>query len=293
MDMYDIMYEALQQRVDNGELTLEEAEIVNALAYEKYIGESVEDDDVVFTDEEIEECFNYLDDGDLTMEEALEGLSASEIWDLAYEAALTDTVDSIKGKVKDGVDSVKSKLPNKERDEAEKIAALKAEAKERKMKIVKIIGLAMAVIAISVVVAKVVDDATTMPRVKAAKTRIKGLMKEANANQKKIDTYIKNGDADSLKDCNNNFVDMFDEVFKILETECSFVSREGSKADVARMNRIMKQATALRESGKGTVDYKKKAIAPKKHETSDVAGNKKRYAEIVNGILKKVPVGGR
>ena len=40
MDRYEIILEELQDRVDCGMLTLEEAEVLNDLAYEKYYGEA-------------------------------------------------------------------------------------------------------------------------------------------------------------------------------------------------------------------------------------------------------------
>lgn len=43
MTKYDIIFEALQEKVDSGELSLEEAELVNDVAFEKYICEAEED----------------------------------------------------------------------------------------------------------------------------------------------------------------------------------------------------------------------------------------------------------
>lgn len=43
MTKYDIIFEALQERVNSGELTLEDANIINDLAYEKYICEDKSD----------------------------------------------------------------------------------------------------------------------------------------------------------------------------------------------------------------------------------------------------------
>ena len=42
---YEEIYDELCYRVESGELTLEEAELVNEKAYEKYFGESGEDDE--------------------------------------------------------------------------------------------------------------------------------------------------------------------------------------------------------------------------------------------------------
>ena len=45
---YEEIYDELCYRVECGDLTLEEAEMVNQVAYEKYFGESGEDDEAEF-----------------------------------------------------------------------------------------------------------------------------------------------------------------------------------------------------------------------------------------------------
>ena len=40
MNKYEIIFNTLQKKVDNGELTLEKASEINDLAYEKYVTES-------------------------------------------------------------------------------------------------------------------------------------------------------------------------------------------------------------------------------------------------------------
>ena len=42
MTKYEIIYEELQSRVDKGELTVEQAEVLNDLAYDKYATESAD-----------------------------------------------------------------------------------------------------------------------------------------------------------------------------------------------------------------------------------------------------------
>ena len=56
MNKYDIIFEALQQKVNAGILTLEDAEILNDLAYEKYISEA----NNVSIISEAKDCFNEL-----------------------------------------------------------------------------------------------------------------------------------------------------------------------------------------------------------------------------------------
>ena len=46
MTKYDLIADAIQTRVDTGELSLEDAETLNDMAYEKYADEEVEGDEV-------------------------------------------------------------------------------------------------------------------------------------------------------------------------------------------------------------------------------------------------------
>lgn len=39
MESYNAIYEELQNRVNSGELTVEEANVLNDMAYDKYVGE--------------------------------------------------------------------------------------------------------------------------------------------------------------------------------------------------------------------------------------------------------------
>ena len=45
MTKYEMIFEAIQQKYDNGEITFEHAEKLNNIAYEKYAIESEEEDD--------------------------------------------------------------------------------------------------------------------------------------------------------------------------------------------------------------------------------------------------------
>ena len=56
MTKYDILYEAIQEQYENGELTLETAEYLNDVAYEQY-------HDVEYVDESelLSEAVEYLD----------------------------------------------------------------------------------------------------------------------------------------------------------------------------------------------------------------------------------------
>ena len=64
MTKYEIMFEALQERVNSGELTIEDAQILNDVAYEKYA-----DDDT-----EYEEVTESSDNEGITYEEYLESM---------------------------------------------------------------------------------------------------------------------------------------------------------------------------------------------------------------------------
>ena len=64
MKKYDIIFNELQTKVESGELTLEQAETLNDIAYEKYA-----DDDTEY--EELTESYN--DEG-MTYEEYLESM---------------------------------------------------------------------------------------------------------------------------------------------------------------------------------------------------------------------------
>ena len=56
MTMYDVIHEELQDRVDCGMLTLEDAEILDDVAYERYV-DDCEDDDIT-----LEDAMDYIDD---------------------------------------------------------------------------------------------------------------------------------------------------------------------------------------------------------------------------------------
>lgn len=52
MNKYDMIFESLQERVNNGELTVDDANRLNDLAYEKYVvNESKKDDDLAMIDD--------------------------------------------------------------------------------------------------------------------------------------------------------------------------------------------------------------------------------------------------
>ena len=48
MNRYNIIFEALQERVELGELTVEQAEVLNDIAYEKYVESYDEDEDITY-----------------------------------------------------------------------------------------------------------------------------------------------------------------------------------------------------------------------------------------------------
>ena len=69
MTKYEIMFEALQERVNSGELTIEDAQILNDVAYEKYADDDTEYEEVTESSDEGVTYEEYLE----SMEEELFG----------------------------------------------------------------------------------------------------------------------------------------------------------------------------------------------------------------------------
>lgn len=66
MSKYDIIFEELQNKVDSGELTVEDAQVLNDVAYEKYSEDDTEYEEVTESSED--------DDEGVTYEEYLEAM---------------------------------------------------------------------------------------------------------------------------------------------------------------------------------------------------------------------------
>ena len=65
MDKYDAIFESLQEKVNSGEITIEEAEAVNTAAYEKYVvAEESKAEDIA---DLLEELSDKVKDGDITI----------------------------------------------------------------------------------------------------------------------------------------------------------------------------------------------------------------------------------
>ena len=65
MNKYDAIFESLQEKVNSGEITIEEAEAVNTAAYEKYVvAEESKAEDVA---DLLEELSDKVKDGDITI----------------------------------------------------------------------------------------------------------------------------------------------------------------------------------------------------------------------------------
>ena len=65
MDKYDAIFESLQEKVNSGEITIEEAEAVNTAAYEKYVvAEESKAEDVA---DLLEELSDKVKDGDIVL----------------------------------------------------------------------------------------------------------------------------------------------------------------------------------------------------------------------------------
>ena len=64
MTKYEMIFEAIQQKYENGEITFEHAEKLNNIAYEKYAIESEEEDD---SEELVEDLYNKVKDGEIKL----------------------------------------------------------------------------------------------------------------------------------------------------------------------------------------------------------------------------------
>lgn len=86
MTKYDIIFESLQEKVNSGVLTLEDAEILNDVAYEKY-----SDDDT-----EYEEVLESVDDEGVTYEQYLDAMEEELFGEASKEEADAMAKDGLK-----------------------------------------------------------------------------------------------------------------------------------------------------------------------------------------------------
>ena len=81
MTKYDVIYESLQEKLDNEEITLEEANELNNLAYEKYGETEIEEDDSITLEEAMDVISDYLTEAEAHKLLSLERLKKSGILD--------------------------------------------------------------------------------------------------------------------------------------------------------------------------------------------------------------------
>ena len=120
MTKYEIMYEELQDKVNSGELTVEDAEILNDMAYERYADDISEYTESGEEDEIISEAAEYVSEGIMTVEEACEyfEITEKEDEDKVLRSSLKKTQDKLKKNIKE----IKKNIKDKEYDKAEKLA---------------------------------------------------------------------------------------------------------------------------------------------------------------------------
>lgn len=111
MTKYDIIYESLVEKVNNEELTLEEAQELNKLAFEKYRDTEIEDNDSVTLEEAMEIIGGYL----MEAKSDSPDLKAKKKYIKDYYKKNMDTPDyrgdsSIKKKIEYNADDEKDKV---------------------------------------------------------------------------------------------------------------------------------------------------------------------------------------
>lgn len=157
MNEYNAIFEALQEKLNNGEITLEQAQECNDLAYEKYV-------------KELQDEINF---DDLTAEDVIEMTEGFiDIFEDEEETEITE--------------SEKELSP----EEKEKIEKRKKELKEKRKKLLKTIAacaaLAIAIEALSRKLEKVKADAKEVEKIRSAN---KNFTKEIN-NARKLGAKI-------------------------------------------------------------------------------------------------------
>ena len=79
MNKYDIIFNSLQEKVQNGSLTKESADILNAISYEKFVVESADHAEEGIEELTLEATMNALDEMLSSFEEAGDPMDKEEI----------------------------------------------------------------------------------------------------------------------------------------------------------------------------------------------------------------------
>lgn len=117
MTKYDIIFEELQDKVDTGELTIEDARVLNDIAFEKYSNTEIECTEA--SDEmEINELSHLVCEGYIDME------SACEYFEITEKTGNNDKIVRAAKLIKDDIekfmDAIKKEIKNKNYDKAHK-----------------------------------------------------------------------------------------------------------------------------------------------------------------------------
>lgn len=122
---YEDIYNELCERVDNGELTLEEAEVINEMAAEKYLGEESPESDPMFEDA-VDLCLESLADTDPELFELTESVGSHPYEGLMSQKAYQKLVSK-------AIQDENFELPEKYTDDKKFVRAFKRDvAKARK-----------------------------------------------------------------------------------------------------------------------------------------------------------------
>ena len=120
MTKYEIMYEELQDKVNSGELTMEDAEILNDMAYERYAEDMSEYTEASEEDDIISEAAEYVSEGIMTVEEACEYFEITEKED--EDKVLRNSLKKRQDKLKNNIKEIKKNIKAKEYDKADNLA---------------------------------------------------------------------------------------------------------------------------------------------------------------------------
>lgn len=119
MTKYDIMFESIQEKVNSGELTIEDAQVLNEIAFEKYGDDDTEYDTVTESLDitVIEEAADLVADGILSVQEACDCYEIME--KTGNNAVLRTAIKKNETEIKSSISSIKSLIKKKDYDKAE------------------------------------------------------------------------------------------------------------------------------------------------------------------------------
>lgn len=108
MTKYSLLAEAIQEKLDNGELSLEDANVLNDMAYEKYADEEVSDSEVYEESEgpvTLGEVLNFVE---ASLDKAIYNESSEE--EVITEEDVQNTIDRVHAAYESGLISEEDAL---------------------------------------------------------------------------------------------------------------------------------------------------------------------------------------